>query len=71
MLHQAKPNLQFKVNDENALPNECKAKIGSKPSIDQYKAFDVLKVGDENAPPAISKDETDHAVLNSSFSGIR
>lgn len=71
VLHQAKPYLQLKVNDENALPNQCNAKIESKPSIDQYKAFNVLKVGNENAPPAISADETDHAVLNSSFSGIR
>lgn len=71
VLHQAKPNVQLKANDENALRKPGNAKIEQKPSIDQYKVFNVLKVGDENAPPTIYMDETDHAVSNSSFSGIR
>lgn len=71
VLHQAKPNIQLKVNDGNVLRKQGNAKFEKKPSIDQYKAFNVLKVGDENAPPTIYMDETDHGVSNSSFSGIR
>lgn len=67
MVQQIKPSLQMKANDENALFHRNNAKIDLKPS----NAFNVLKLGDENAPPTIHVDETDHAVPNSSFSGLR
>lgn len=64
----------LKLNDENALP-KCNVKAEIKSATEQYK-FSVLNdenqsVTDENEPPSKYKDEVDHAVSNSSFSGIR